>query len=173
MNDPIVYTTMPSSVGTLTLAARDRGLAAIYFEWRRHGPLPAEEAAWLPDPDDGTARSRILAAAREQLAAYFAGRLTTFDLPLAAAGTPFQQTVWAELRKIPYGTVTSYGELARRLGNPHASRAVGAANGRNPISIVVPCHRVVGANGALTGFGGGIERKSWLLDHEKSRTVGR
>ncbi len=82
-------------------------------------------------------------------------------------GTPFQLRVWAELRRIPFGQLTSYGELARRLGNPGAARAVGAANGRNPISIVVPCHRVVGANGSLTGFGGGIERKRWLLEHEQ------
>lgn len=170
--DDTFYTTMPSSVGTLTLAARQQGLSAVYFDWRRHGPPPAEEAAWQPDPGGDDPRSRILAAARDQLDAYFAGGLTSFDLPLAAAGTPFQRAVWAELRKIPYGTVWSYGELARRLGNPNASRAVGAANGRNPISIVVPCHRVVGANGSLTGFGGGLERKSWLLNHEQGRTVG-
>ena len=89
-----------------------------------------------------------------------------FDLPLAAAGTDFQRQVWSELRRIPYGTTISYGELARRIGNPQASRAVGLANGRNPISIIVPCHRVIGATGTLTGYGGGLERKRWLLDHE-------
>jgi methylated-DNA-[protein]-cysteine S-methyltransferase len=169
MDDAIFCTTMPSPVGPLTLAARQQGLSAVYFDCRRHGPPPAEEAAWRPDPGGADPRSRILAAARDQLDAYFAGGLTVFDLPLAAAGTPFQRAVWAELRQIPYGTVTSYGELARRLGRPSASRAVGAANGRNPISIVVPCHRVVGANGALTGFGGGMERKAWLLEFEGSR----
>jgi methylated-DNA-[protein]-cysteine S-methyltransferase len=102
----------------------------------------------------------------KQLKEYFAGSRTTFDLPLEPSGTDFQLSVWELLRKIPYGVTTSYGELARRLGEPKASRAVGAANGANPIPIIVPCHRVVGSKGELTGFGGGIERKRWLLEHE-------
>lgn len=103
---------------------------------------------------------------KRQLEAYFAGELRTFDLPLAAAGTEFQKRVWRELCTIPYGQTINYGELARRVGNPKASRAVGLANGRNPISIVVPCHRVIGADGTLTGYGGGLPRKRWLLQHE-------
>ena len=104
-----------------------------------------------------------------QLAEYFAGSRQDFDLPLRPQGTAFQQTVWQALLDIPYGTTESYGELARRIGQPTASRAVGLANGRNPISIVIPCHRVVGANGSLTGYGGGIERKRTLLDLEQDR----
>lgn len=160
------FLTMHSPVGDLTLAANDRGLAVVHFERYKHGPTPAAHAAWTRD-DGRNPESGVLARAREQLTAYFAGTRRTFDLPLAPSGTPFQTRVWDELRRIPFGERTSYGELARRLGNPAASRAVGAANGRNPISIIVPCHRVVGANGSLTGFGGGIERKRWLLAHEQ------
>jgi methylated-DNA-[protein]-cysteine S-methyltransferase len=113
----------------------------------------------------GTTQS-LLDRVEAQLDEYFAGKRTTFDLPLEPRGTDFQLSVWELLRKIPYGVTTSYGELARRLGEPKASRAVGAANGANPIPIIVPCHRVVGSKGELTGFGGGIERKRWLLEHE-------
>ena len=105
----------------------------------------------------------------EQLEAYFAGSRQTFDVPLALAGTDFQRRVWEGLLEIPYGHTMSYGELARRVGRPGASRAVGLANGRNPVAIIVPCHRVIGANGTLTGYGGGLDRKVWLLDHERSR----
>ena len=108
----------------------------------------------------------ILVKTCAQLTEYFAGTRTTFDLPLEFSGTDFQLQVWQMLRAIPYGTTTSYGELARRLGDPTASRAVGAANGQNPIPVIVPCHRVIGANGDLTGFGGGLDRKRWLLEHE-------
>ena len=110
--------------------------------------------------------SEVLAQAREQLNEYFARSRTTFDLPLDPAGSPFERRVWEALRAIPYGSTVSYGELARRLGDPRATRAVGAANGKNPIPIIVPCHRVVGARGELTGFGGGLDRKRWLLEHE-------
>jgi methylated-DNA-[protein]-cysteine S-methyltransferase len=102
----------------------------------------------------------------EQLHAYFAGVLTDFEIPMDMRGTDFQRRVWAELCEIPYGETISYGELARRVGNPQASRAVGLANGRNPVAIVVPCHRVIGADGSLTGYGGGLGRKVWLLEHE-------
>ena len=112
------------------------------------------------------ARGSAFAAAREQLAAYFAGERTAFTLSLAAAGTPFEARVWAALRDIPYGKTESYGALARRIGAPSAARAVGLANARNPIAIVVPCHRVIGADGSLTGFGGGLPRKRFLLDLE-------
>src|SRR4051794_21000964 len=105
---------------------------------------------------------------RSQLGAYFAGDLRQFDLPLAAAGTEWQRAVWDALNEVPYGTTLSYGELAARLGRPTACRAVGAANGRNPISVIVPCHRLVGSNGALTGYGGGLDRKEWLLRHERA-----
>jgi len=108
----------------------------------------------------------IFRAARDQLKAYFAGELRTFNLPLAPTGTAFQRKVWQALRDIPYGQTESYGALAKRIDSPKASRAVGMANGHNPISIIVPCHRVIGANGNLTGYGGGIERKRWLLEHE-------
>jgi methylated-DNA-[protein]-cysteine S-methyltransferase len=118
---------------------------------------------WRPvDP----AACPVVGDARAQLAAYFAGERTAFDLPLAMRGTAFNLRVWAELRGIPYGETASYADVARRLGSPGAARAVGAANARNPIPIIVPCHRVVGADGSLTGFGGGIERKRWLLAHE-------
>ena len=116
---------------------------------------------WTRDP-------RMLATARAQLEAYLAGELRTFDLALSSGGTPFQQQVWAELRKIPYGETISYLELATRIGNPKAMRAVGAANGRNPIAIIVPCHRVIGADGRLTGYGGGLWRKRRLLDLERA-----
>jgi methylated-DNA-[protein]-cysteine S-methyltransferase len=107
---------------------------------------------------------------REQLAEYFAGQRQQFDVPLKLAGTPFQQRVWQELVRIPFGTTISYGQLAERVGNPTASRAVGRANGRNPISIIVPCHRVIGADGKLTGYGGGVDKKEWLLEWERRVT---
>ncbi|MFN0148696.1 MAG: methylated-DNA--[protein]-cysteine S-methyltransferase [Dehalococcoidia bacterium] len=126
---------------------------------------PAHGVAWVEE-DDG-----LIRAARTQFAAYFRGELTEFDLPLAPAGTPFQLQVWEALRGIPYGETISYGELARRIGRPAASRAVGAANGHNPIGIVVPCHRVIGANGSLTGYGGGLDRKRTLLALEAETLV--
>lgn len=159
-----VFDTVPSPVGDLLVAAEDAGLTLIHFEQHRH-PV-AVDASWR---HVGGARGPALdaiAAARSQLNEYFAGARRTFDLPLAAHGTPFQARVWTALRDIPFGAAVSYAELARRIGSPDAVRAVGAANGRNPLSIVVPCHRVIGADGSLTGFGGGIERKRWLLDHE-------
>ncbi len=107
-----------------------------------------------------------VAATRRQLSEYFAGSRRTFELPLRLQGTAFQQTVWRRLTEIPYGDTWSYGQLAARIGKPGASRAVGLANGRNPIAILVPCHRVIGADGSLTGYGGGLERKQWLLAHE-------
>ena len=109
----------------------------------------------------------LLKECARQLIAYFAGELMEFDLPLRAVGTPFRMRVWAELQQIPYGQAISYGELARRIGNPQASRAVGGANHHNPISILIPCHRVIGADGSLTGYGGGLDMKQWLLAHEQ------
>ena len=161
MRDDTVYQTTPSPVGELLLTADAFGLTGVYFEPHRWGPSPDHVAGWRRDDAGG-----VLAAARAQLAAYFAGELTAFDLPLAPRGTPFQERVWGALRDIPYGETISYAELARRVGRPGASRAVGAANGRNPISIIVPCHRVIGADGTLTGYGWGIERKRYLLELE-------
>jgi methylated-DNA-[protein]-cysteine S-methyltransferase len=151
------HTVVDSPLGPLTLRADDGVLSGLYMTDHRHSPAPDTLG---PRADDG------LAPVREQLAAYFAGELMAFDLPLALHGTAFQERVWAALRDIPYGVTTTYGELAAALGSPTASRAVGLANGRNPISIVVPCHRVVGANGSLTGYGGGVARKRALLDLE-------
>lgn len=159
------FTKVESPVGDLLFAASRRGLTTLLFEVWGHGPSDAERADW--EPDEGTGREgEILAEARRQLAEYFAGTRTTFDLPLDLSGTPFQLQVWNALTRIPFGSTLSYGELARRVGSPNGSRAVGAANGRNPVAIVVPCHRVIGSNGDLTGFGGGMERKTWLLKHE-------
>jgi methylated-DNA-[protein]-cysteine S-methyltransferase len=122
----------------------------------------------MPPLDARPGDSSVLADARAQLTAYFAGTRVAFDLPLAPLGTPFQQRVWEELLRIPPATTRTYGELAARLGRPHAARAVGTANAKNPISIVVPCHRVIGAGGALTGYAGGLPAKRWLLDHERA-----
>lgn len=165
-DDIVFFDSFESPIGTLTAAATDAGLTALLFETRRHGPSEAETARWRAAREAGAPATRVLDAARAQLGAYFAGTLTAFDLPLAPRGTPFQHRVWRALLEIPYGETVSYAEIARRIGAPDAVRAVGAANGRNPVSIVVPCHRVIGANGALTGYGGGIERKRWLLAHE-------
>ncbi len=155
-----------SPVGPLTLVAGGGALVGLYMEDQRHRP-PQE---WFGAPADGADRA-VLAAAVEQLGAYFAGELTCFDLPLAAAGTDFQLRVWSALREIPYGETVTYGELAAEIGRPAAVRAVGLANGKNPHGIVVPCHRVVGANGSLTGYGGGLPRKRYLLDLEGGRTT--
>lgn len=155
----------PSPVGELVLLATEAGLVGVRFETSRHA-VPAPEDC---EPDDGRGPAgETLAQVRQQLVEYFAHRRTAFDLPLAPRGTPFQERVWSALRAIPYGMTWSYADLARRIGAPNAARAVGAANGKNPIPIIVPCHRVVGARGELTGFGGGIERKRWLLAHEAS-----
>lgn len=156
---PAVFTRIiDSPVGPLFLAASDAGLHAVEFTEHRH-PV-ARGDGWR----DGA--HPVLDATAQQLAGYFAGTRQTFDLPFAARGTPFQRQVWDALTRIPYGRTASYVELARMVGKPSASRAVGAANGRNPLSIVVPCHRVIGASGALTGFGGGLPTKEFLLTLE-------
>ncbi|MFG2530483.1 methylated-DNA--[protein]-cysteine S-methyltransferase [Streptomyces sp. NPDC048516] len=149
-------------VGPLTLVAAGQTLTGLYMTDQRHRP-PQETFGAPADPDDPP-----FAAAIAQLRAYFRGELTTFDLPLALRGTPFQRRVWAALGTIPYGETLSYGQLAERLGVPTAARAVGLANGRNPVGIIVPCHRVVGANGSLTGYGGGLDRKCRLLAFERT-----
>jgi methylated-DNA-[protein]-cysteine S-methyltransferase len=152
----IYYTYVDSPVETLLLTSDGVSLTGLYMVVRGHGPEVSED--WIYDPD-----AAPFAEAGRQLAAYFVGELTEFDLPLQMAGTEFQKRVWEELTRIPYGVTISYGELARRVGNPNGSRAVGLANGRNPISIIVPCHRVIGANGKLVGYGGGLPRKEALL----------
>jgi methylated-DNA-[protein]-cysteine S-methyltransferase len=157
MNATILYTTVTSPIGELLLAADGKGVTGIYMQNQKHAAGRTRD--WKRD-------DAALAEPCKQLQAYFAGALRDFDLPLAAQGTPFQQGVWRALCAIPYGETISYGELARRIGQPTAVRAVGLANGRNPIAIVVPCHRVIGANGSLTGYGGGLARKRWLLAHE-------
>jgi methylated-DNA-[protein]-cysteine S-methyltransferase len=161
MHERTVRTVVESPVGPVTMTAVDGRLAGLFMGTPAGGP-----AAVAPARPGGRDRA-VLAEAAAQLEAYFAGRLTAFDLPLALAGTPFQQRVWTELQAVPYGTTVSYGELAERIGRPTAARAVGAANGRNPIGIVVPCHRVLGAAGRLVGYAGGLDRKRFLLDLER------
>jgi methylated-DNA-[protein]-cysteine S-methyltransferase len=151
-------TTVDSPVGPLTLVGSEGTLTGLMMQDQRHAPEPAHD--WERDDD-------AFADVVSQLDAYFARDLKSFDVALKLSGTPFQRTVWAELQQIPYGETISYGELARRIGSPNASRAVGLANGRNPIGIIVPCHRVIGANGDLTGYGGGLSRKRQLLDLER------
>ena len=156
------HTVIDSLVGPLTLVAEDGAIVGLYMNLQRHRP----EDEMLGGLDREGRLKEPFTAAADQLDAYFAGDLTTFSLPLAPRGSTFQQRVWAALQDIPYGETESYGELAERIGSPGAARAVGLANGKNPISIVIPCHRVVGANGNLTGYGGGLDRKKQLLDLE-------
>ncbi len=152
-----VFTRFPSPLGELILSASDTALTAVCFPTSRHGPPPAEQAE---------RSSAVLDRVRQQLDEYFAGARTAFDLPLDPTGSAFERRVWDALRAIPYGTTVSYSEVARRLGDVRVTRAVGAANGKNPIPIIVPCHRVIGSRGELTGYGGGLDRKRWLLEHE-------
>lgn len=156
-----LFSVTDSPIGRLMLVGEGRRLTGLYMEtyksaWARQKEMLRDDAA--------------LGLAREQLQAYFAGELKNFDLKLEGEGTEFQQTVWKALCEIPYGETLSYGELARRIGQPTAARAVGLANGQNPIAVIVPCHRVIGANGSLTGYGGGLPRKQWLLAHEASHS---
>jgi methylated-DNA-[protein]-cysteine S-methyltransferase len=153
------YTTIDSPIGRLLLGTDGEALIRIDMDVPSRPPRALE--GWTSDASAGP-----LPEAARQLAEYFNGRRRAFDLALRLEGTEFQRRAWRCLMEIPYGETRSYGEQAKRIGNPNASRAVGLANGRNPIPIVVPCHRVIGADGSLTGFGGGIERKRWLLEHE-------
>ena len=152
-----VHTSVASPLGDLLLARDEVGLTALLLPTGKRPAVPA--ATWVHD-------DRAFDDVRAQLAEYFAGERTVFDLPLHPAGTLFQMRVWAALRAIPYGTTASYGATATAIGASGSARAVGLANGQNPISIIVPCHRVVGANGSLTGYGGGLPAKQWLLGHE-------
>ena len=157
---PLVFKHVPSPVGRLKLVASDAGLVAIL--WERDNPGRVRLGAMVESPDH-----TMLAETERQLGDYFAGRLRAFTVPLDFHGTAFQKAVWAALLTIPFGETRSYGAIARQIGRASASRAVGAANGRNPISIIAPCHRVLGSNGALTGFAGGLAAKDYLLGHER------
>jgi methylated-DNA-[protein]-cysteine S-methyltransferase len=155
----VTCTTLPSPIGDIVLTGDREGLTGVYMG----GPPGGLDPAWRSDPAE-------FREAVNQLTAYFAGELRQFTIPLRPAGTRFQLAVWEQLRAIPYGETRSYGQLALALGSPGASRAVGAANGSNPLSIIVPCHRVIGADGKLTGFAGGLPRKQWLLAMERGQS---
>ncbi|WP_406471934.1 methylated-DNA--[protein]-cysteine S-methyltransferase [Streptomyces sp. NBC_01615] len=156
------HTVIDSPYGPLTLVADDGVLCGLYMVGQRHRPQ---------EENFGERDDTLFDEAEAQLKAYFAGELKEFTLELRMAGTPFQRSVWDQLRQIPYGETRTYGELAEALGNVGASRAVGLANGKNPVGIIVPCHRVVGANGSLTGYGGGLDRKKRLLDFESGAAL--
>ena len=156
------YRIVDSPVGALTLVGDDEALCGLHMEDQAHRPTVSDE--WVCDDD-------AFPDAAEQLRAYFDGGLTEFDVRLRLEGTDFQRRVWAALQEIPYGETRSYGEIARRIGQPTAFRAVGLANGRNPIGIIVPCHRVIGAGGSLVGYGGGLDRKVALLALEKGQAA--
>ena len=159
----MLYTTIVESpVGPLTLIASDKGLRAVLW-------MQDADTRVRVGPIDGGAHdpNGVLDVAAEQLGEYFAGDRVDFDVPLDPVGSDFQRSAWDALRTIPYGETVSYAEQARRMGDARKARAVGAANGKNPISIIVPCHRVVGSDGSLTGFAAGVETKAWLLDHER------
>ncbi len=158
------YDYYDSPLGQILLVANDTALTGLHFAGEKY--YPAVDAAWQRQP-----KAKIIIQVRKQLDEYFAGTRKDFDLTVDPAGTAFQRGVWRALQKIPYGTTTHYGALAQRIGRPGASRAVGAANGRNPISIVIPCHRVIGANGDLTGYAGGMARKDALLRLEAGRVA--
>lgn len=153
----LAYTCIDSPIGELLLVGDGDALHRLHMQ---HGRRPIAPAA------DWRRANEPFTDIRAQLSEYFAGERTAFDVPLALEGSPFELRVWRALQEIPYGATTSYGELARRIGHPAAARAVGLANGRNPVAVIVPCHRVIGADGTLTGYGGGLERKRLLLDLE-------
>jgi methylated-DNA-[protein]-cysteine S-methyltransferase len=153
----LVYDVVPAPIGRLIVASDGESIAGVWMANANPG-----DALW----SEHRGTDDVLVEARGQLEYYFAARLREFALPLAPNGTDFQRRVWRALQAIPFGTTISYAELARRVGSSAAVRAVGAANGRNPIPIIVPCHRVIGSDGSLTGFGGGLDRKRWLLEHE-------
>lgn len=164
MKHPIHYDLLESPLGRFLITSNGESITGLYLENHKGGPAP--QVGWHRDHSQ-------FSETRRQLDAYFSGELVAFELPLAPEGTPFQLRVWEELQRIPYGSTISYGELARNIGNPNASRAVGAANGRNPISIIIPCHRVIGSNANLTGYAGGIERKKMLLEMETATLARR
>ena len=154
---PTFYSLYPSPIGDLLLTSKGEGLTGLYT---------SEHRLFQSLKEQGQERDELFGDARQQLAEYFQGERCHFQLPLQAEGTSFQQKVWSLLRNIPFGETRSYLDLAKELGSPKSVRAVGAANGKNPLSIIVPCHRVVGSNGKLTGYAGGLAVKEWLLEHE-------
>ncbi len=158
----LTYKEIESPVGKLKLVANANALVGVLWEWESTSRIGL-------NAQNGNGRHPVLMAAEQQLSEYFAGKRTRFELPLEPHGTEFQKIVWGSLRKIPFGKTRSYMEVATAIGSPRASRAVGAATGKNPLSIVIPCHRVIGTNGALTGFGGGVETKAKLLALEAPR----
>lgn len=162
MNAKIYFTEFASPIGKLRLTGTGAALTGVFMETERHASAQSRDAVRDAAP---------LREARQQLDEYFGGERREFSLVLDAAGTEFQRSVWRALRGIPYGATASYGDIAKRIRNPKAVRAVGLANGRNPISIIIPCHRVIGADGSLTGYGGGIERKRFLLALEESHAA--
>jgi methylated-DNA-[protein]-cysteine S-methyltransferase len=159
MNITIARTEFASPIGRVIIEAGENGIRSLFFS---DEALPSD----MPEHP-------LLKACKVQLGDYFSGKLTEFDLTFEMIGTDFQQQVWQELCRIPYGKTISYGDLARRIGNPKAVRAVGLANGKNPLWLVVPCHRVIGSDGSMTGYGGGIKRKRWLLEFEKRHVSGQ
>ena len=162
MNAKIYFTELASPIGKLRLTGTGAALTGVFMETERHASAQSRDAVRDAAP---------LREARQQLDEYFGGERREFSLVLDADGTEFQRSVWRALRGIPYGATASYGDIAKRIRNPKAVRAVGLANGRNPISIIIPCHRVIGADGSLTGYGGGIERKRFLLALEESHAA--
>ena len=168
----IVYRHHASPIGPLLLAASGEGLRALYMQRQRHVP-DDPDPSWVVAGDATTGPNAVLDRVAGQLDEYFEGRRRDFDVPLDVRGTDFQRSVWRALCTIGFGETISYGELARRLGNAKAVRAVGLANGRNPVSIVVPCHRVIGADGSMTGYGGGLERKIFLIALEAGLRQGQ
>ena len=160
LQSDLFWNKMPSPIGTLAVFANDQGITEIHF--------PNKEPNNKSPDQSGTKHSnQIVDMAIDQLQAYFDGKLKTFDLPLRPSGTEFQKTVWRQLQQIGYGTTASYGDIAAAIVKPKASRAVGMANSKNPIPIIVPCHRIIGKDGSLTGFAGGLDTKRWLLAHEQ------
>ena len=156
----VAYVRVETPLGMFVVAARDAALKGGWFEGQKYFPEISADTGWHED------ETAVLHEARQQLDAYFAGASTRFEVALAPEGTAFQQQVWGALRAVPWGETTTYGALARTLGRPGAFHPVGAAVGRNPISLFIPCHRALGSDGSLTGYAGGLERKRWLLDHE-------
>lgn len=154
------YQWIESPVGLLLMTGDGRSLTGLYLKGQKHFPIQTADG-------QESAKAEPFAQTQAQLTEYFAHQRQSFDIPLAAQGTNFQKQIWQLLLQIPFGETVSYGSLAQKIGQPDAARAVGAANGRNPLSIIVPCHRVIAANGKLTGYAGGVDRKQWLLAHEQ------
>jgi len=163
MQTPLFTTTVETPIGSVVLVASDIGLRALLFGDDDEAMRNRHHLNGAKQRDDHP----VLVTAASQLTEYFAGERQDFEVPLDMVGTDFQREAWKALQSIPYGSTVSYGEQARRIGKPRAVRAIGAANGRNPVGVIVPCHRVVGADGSLTGYGGGLPTKAWLLDHER------